>query len=369
MEKGKAFAMLDYNGVKCPVCGVPFHEDDDIVVCPECGAPYHRACYHEAGECIFEDLHKEGKEWAPPEAPRPPEPSAEIKDRECPNCGLLNAHSALFCTRCGSFLLEPAPLKRNSAQSGSASQGNPFAEGNAFTEENPSAPPFTAQPPVRPGSPFGVYVDPMGGVSPADELDSGVTFGDASKLVKQNTGYYMPVFRYIKQSGKNKFNVSAFLFSGAWLLYRKQYKLGAIITSLMLFLYLAFQGAFVFLAYPTMAALAIQAGYDPAQLYLFTDEQTQAISALAMQNSWDMFKIMSPFLVLLLIFICMIVVGVRGNKMYLKHCISTVRTVKEQGADGDPEMTLQAQGGVSPTIALIVAIVFFVLRTLLAMVL
>ena len=356
--------MLDYNGVKCPVCGVPFQEDDDIVVCPECGAPYHRECYHQAGECIFEDLHKEGKEWSPPEAPKPPEPSAEIKDRECPNCGLLNAHSALFCAHCGAFLLEPAPLKHGAAQNGTASQGNPPSEENPFAQGN-SAPPFTSQPPIRPGAPFGAYYDPMGGVSPADELDSGVTFGDASKLVKQNTGYYMPVFRYIKQTGKNKFNVSAFLFSGAWMLYRKQYKLGAIITSLMFFLYLALQGVIVFLFYPTMVSLAIQAGYDPAELYQFTNEQVQAISVLAAQNSWDMLKIMSPLLVLVLIFACMIVVGIRGNKMYLKHCVSTVRTVKEEGAEGEPGMTLQEQGGVSPTVALVVAIAFFVLRTVL----
>ena len=43
--------MLDYTGIKCPVCGVPFRSGDDIVVCPECGAPYHRACYQEKGEC------------------------------------------------------------------------------------------------------------------------------------------------------------------------------------------------------------------------------------------------------------------------------------------------------------------------------
>ena len=367
--------MLDYNGVKCPVCGVPFQEDDDIVVCPECGAPYHRECYHQAGECIFEDLHREGKEWAPPEAPKPPEPSAEIKDRECPNCGTLNAHSTLFCTRCGAFLLETAPLKHNSAQSGSASQGNPFAEGNPFTEGNPSAegdpsaPPFTPQPPVRPGAPFGAYYDPMGGVSPALDLDSGVTFGDASKLVRQNTGYYMPVFRYIKQTGKNKFNVSAFLFSGAWMLYRKQYKLGAIVTSLMFFLYLAFQGAYWFIAYPAVAALAIQAGLDPSQIYLFTDEQYLAISNLAMQNSGDLLRIMSPLLVLVLIFVCMIVIGVRGNKMYLNHCVATVRAVKEEGPEIDPSMTLQDQGGVNPTVSLCVAIAYFVLRTILTFVL
>ena len=33
--------MLDYTGIKCPVCGVPFRSGDDIVVCPECGAHFY----------------------------------------------------------------------------------------------------------------------------------------------------------------------------------------------------------------------------------------------------------------------------------------------------------------------------------------
>ena len=68
--------MLDYTGVKCPVCGVPFQPEDDIVVCPECGAPYHRACYQKEGKCVFDDLHAQGKEWQPPEPPKAPDPAA-----------------------------------------------------------------------------------------------------------------------------------------------------------------------------------------------------------------------------------------------------------------------------------------------------
>lgn len=73
--------MLDYTGIKCPVCGVPFRSGDDIVVCPECGAPYHRACYQEKGACIFDDLHKEGKEWKPPAPPRSQTPGRKSRTR------------------------------------------------------------------------------------------------------------------------------------------------------------------------------------------------------------------------------------------------------------------------------------------------
>lgn len=353
-----AFVMLDYNGIKCPVCGVPFREEDDVVVCPECGAPYHRECYHQAGECIFEDLHRTGEEWTPPAEKQPPSPAdSEIKDRECPSCGLLNAHSMTFCSRCGAYLLPPY-------------QQQPPEAPKENRQSSPAAPPFTPQPPVRPGSSFGgrsspFYYDPMGGVSPADELEKGVTFGDASKLVRTNTNYYMPVFRYIKQTGRNKFNFCAFLFSGAWMLYRKQYKYGAFVTSLMFVLYLAYQGSMLLVSYPTMTALATQLGYDPTQMYLFTEEQYMAISTLAMQSSWDMLKISLPFLILVLILACMIVIGVRGNKMYLNHCVATVREINAQSAAGDPNMTLQACGGVNSMASLCVAIAYFVLRTIL----
>ena len=87
-------SVLDYKGIKGPVCGKPFTENDDIVVCPVCGAPYHRECYKEKGACIFTDLHESGKTWAPPAPPDAPNTASELKDKECPNCGTLNAHSA-----------------------------------------------------------------------------------------------------------------------------------------------------------------------------------------------------------------------------------------------------------------------------------
>lgn len=334
--------MLDYTGVKCPVCGVPFKKDDDIVVCPECGAPYHRECYHQVGKCIFEDLHREGGEWKPPAEPKPPEPTAEIKDRECPVCGTLNNHSALFCSRCGTSLTgEPKTYSNNASQGGQPPYGQ-----NSFY-----------------GAPFQPFVyDPMGGVSPAEILATDVSYGDASKLVRQNTNYYMPVFRYIKQAGRNKFNFSAFLFSGAWMLYRKQYKGGIIVTALMFALYLGYLCATYLVAWPALIALGAQAGYTTEQVISMTPEQIAAISALAAQSPLDMFKIALPFLALLAIFIVMLVVGVRGNKMYLNHCIGTIQIMKIEMEDGEAP-SMDAKGGVNSMVSLCIALCFFIVRT------
>lgn len=336
--------MLDYTGIKCPVCGKPFRSGDDIVVCPECGAPYHRACYQEKGSCIFEDLHKEGKDWKPPEEPKPADPRAEIKDQECPVCGTLNAHSALYCNRCG------APLK------GEASYGG---------QQAPPPPTWNSAPQQRTG--FGGAVppfafDPMGGVSPAEELDPGVTFGDASKLVKQNTGYYMPVFRYIKNTRHNKFNFTAFLFSGAWMLYRKQYKYGAIITVLMFLLYLGYLCANFFVATPLMLDLMEQVGADISQTLNLTNDQLLAITQIMMDQPLLYLQLSLPMLCLAVMLGVMIFVGVRGNKMYMRHCIRTAH--RARASEGDYSAALDAKGGVNVAIAICLLVCYLIVANI-----
>ncbi len=344
-------AMIDFTGVKCPVCGVPFKEDDDIVVCPQCGAPYHRDCYTQKGRCVFPELHQAGKDWAPPAPPKPPA-SAEIKDRECPACGCLNAHSAMFCNRCGAALAQPGAQ----GQSGQAPRA-PFGA--------PSAGPYSGQTPYSsrgqyPG-PMPFAFDPMGGVNPADVLDGGVSYGDASKLVKQNTAYYMPVFRYMKQTGRNKFSFSAFLFSGAWMLYRKQYKYGAIVTGLMLAIYLLYLAASIFVASPALLSLMEQAGMDAARGFAPTSEQMIILSQLLTENPSLYLKLCLPMLCLLLLLGLMLFTGIRGNKMYMNHCIRTVRKVKATNLADYPNMTLDAQGGVNPSIAVCMFVCYFLL--------
>lgn len=349
--------MLDYTGIKCPVCDVPFQQNDDIVVCPECGAPYHRACYQKEGKCIFEEeLHKAGKAWEPPAPPVAPDPSTEIKDRECPICGTLNGHSALFCNRCGSSLVGEPQRYNNTYQNSNQEQG---------TVPPPSTP--YGVPPVPQGNmyggPFPFPMDPMGGVSPTEILDENVTFGDASKLIKQNTAYYMPVFRYMKQSGKNKFNFSAFLFSGAWMLYRKQYKFGILVTALMFYIYIAYLCFSIFIASPVLMELMQKAGMDLAEGFSPTNDQMIIISDIMSQNPIMYLQITLPMICLFCMLIVMIVVGFRGNKMYMKHCVRTVRDTKVAAAKtGEAEgALLEARGGVNVSIAICMFVCYMII--------
>lgn len=345
--------MLDYKGVHCPVCGRVFGEGDDVVVCPQCGAPYHRECYAQVGECIFQDLHEKGEDWAPP-APavtaRPQgEPSAEIKDRECPVCGTLNGHSALFCSRCGTSLL-------------GRSQGVDAGE----EPDDGTQPQGFGGMPGMPGMPF-VFGDPMGGVSPAEMLDENVSYGDASKLVRVNTAYYMPVFRNIKERKRNKFNFGAFLFSGGWFLYRKQYKLGALITGIMLALYTLFLCLYLMVAVPALQEVAGKEGIDLMASQGLTTQETLILSEALAEDGALTAKISGFLLIPPLMLGVMLFCGFRANKLYMEHCIRTVREAK--AGDEDLAQVWTEKGGVSMPAALGAAVGLIVLRMALLLIL
>lgn len=55
--------MTEFFNEKCPVCGEPMKEGDDIVVCPDCGAPHHRKCWNENEHCAFSQRHADGYVW------------------------------------------------------------------------------------------------------------------------------------------------------------------------------------------------------------------------------------------------------------------------------------------------------------------
>ena len=75
--------MSYFKNAVCPVCRELLNEQDDVVVCPECGAPYHRACYKEAGRCLYEDKHGTGFSYLPdPEPEQKEEPIIQTSIEE-----------------------------------------------------------------------------------------------------------------------------------------------------------------------------------------------------------------------------------------------------------------------------------------------
>ena len=312
---------MDYKGIKCPVCEKPFTEEDDVVVCPICGAPYHRHCYIEKGDCIFTELHESGSTWSPPEAPTAPNVSSEIKDKECPNCGVLNAHSAMFCNICGSSLTGDPHQHRNTAHT---DRHRPNMNDNYSAPFTPMGSAFHG----FGGMPF--MADPMGGVNPAEQIAEDVTYGDVSKVVQQNTGYYMSVFRRINAFRRSKFNFTAFLFSGGWLMYRKQYKSGILVTVLMFLLYIAQTLCSNFGTYSVMMNALDTAGLTNSADLSYI-QISNVTSQYLLEHPSESLLFFSPLICTALMLITMLIVGINANKWYMQHCIRVARKIKAEG--------------------------------------
>lgn len=341
--------MYDYTGIKCPKCDIPFLKDDDIVVCPDCGAPFHRDCYNELGHCLFKDEHSEGKDWQPPSSPNPPNPDAEIKDKECSSCGTLNANSALFCNGCGKTLIGNPDEHKNRTNQDSYQQNtsDPFDFQSAFG-----------------GMPFPLP-DLMGGVNPTDTIEDDITYGDASKLVKQATPYYMQQFYRIKNIGKSRLNKAAFLCGGPWMLYRKMYKRGIFWTIIQFGLYLALQLSTIFFSNPALLKAAELAGVDVSSGLQFLSDDMYLIFDILLENKLLYLQFVLPVICFALLFVTMIICGITANKAYMKHCLKTLKSVKSQKLPVEAESSLITEkGGINMAIAVCMLICYFIMTNL-----
>lgn len=340
--------MIDYSGIPCPVCGEKFDALDDIVVCPECGAPYHRECYQKAGHCVFEDRHATGEAWKPPvqhqEQTQAHQENSQ-RTKACPRCSTKNFPDALFCDKCGLPLTSNTPPVNNpyGVPNGAPGQGFPGPMG---------------------GMPF--VMDPMGGVPAEEPMNDEVTAGEVAKYVKVNTPYYMQVFKRLKDSNKGKFNFCAFLFTGGWLLYRKQYKYGVFITLLMFALIIGSTCVSVYLSYPILNQLATQAKVDLSTANLYSlpvmAKLVEQIYTLTFGQLWIL---ITPSLMDLARWVVMFFVGLRGNRMYWNHCLRTTAAIKKE-AINEEECTikLQSAGGVNTAIALCLMVCYMIISML-----
>lgn len=361
--------MIDYTGIQCPVCGKPFSAEDDIVVCPECGAPYHRHCYQQEGHCIFSDKHGTGQAWKNPRASR-----GSSEEKRCPRCGKSNAPGALFCDHCGMSLTEEPPIgpQNNYGQFnsryGAAPSPTDFPQGQQQSQ-NPWGQPYGQTPPYGQSSPYGgngpdgqnpnqpfpggpaaFFFDPLGGVKPDEDLD-GVSAADMAKFVQANTQYYLPVFTNQKKFRRNRFNFCAFLCTGGWMLYRKQYKLGAILTAVMagiyfLSLYCSYASEDILLR------LMSQVGIDLDTMMPSSAQLMQLGSLLAQQPAWELILIFLPRVLNVVQLVIMIITGIKANKIYGKFCTRKIKTIDTNFPEpADREMQLRTQGGVNTPLA------------------
>ena len=204
--------MKDYKKFgDCQVCKAECKLDEDIVVCPKCGAPYHRECYNSVGQCVYEEKHSQNFSYSVPDAKTMEEKQTNKSEfnpkdskneyKKCPHCFSENTIDASTCHKCG----------------------YPFSEHGKTSSS------------IFNSAPIPPAFDPLFGLN-KDETINDIKVSELAQYIKGNLLYYIPVFKNICENNKSKFNFSAFLFSGAWFLYRKLYKVGAVLTSTMLLL-------------------------------------------------------------------------------------------------------------------------------------
>ncbi|MBQ2971790.1 MAG: DUF2628 domain-containing protein [Ruminococcus sp.] len=329
---------MDYIGNKCPVCDKYFHANEDIVVCPECGTPHHRECYNEKSNCFYADKHKDGFDY-----------QQNIKEDTlngdenlivCKNCGAKNVDSAFFCSKCSSVLHETD----NNLQ-------------NAHDRQNPNYGTSTFGTPHSGTNPNVIMFDPLAGVSPSADLGDGITAGETAKFVKQNTPYFITVFSNIFRYNKSRFNFCAMFFGGGYLLFRKMYKVGGIITAIqaamtILYFYLDYY-IISNNAYDKLLEASTKNDYNATMLYLSQLPQTELLM---------LFLFM---MLVFMLFIMSVVIGGCANRMYYNHTKKQILKIKTSDDDTKNRSELfTKKGGVNIPLAISLWVSYLVLSYL-----
>lgn len=318
---------MTYKQNKCDICNKEFTDGEDIVVCPECGTPYHRKCYEEAGKCIHEDLHNMPKN---DEDVNDEEDTAENDTEQhvrCKACGCELRENALFCDRCG------MPV------SGDGSNRINIDDGR---KQKIVYPPFEV-----------IDLD--------EEIEDGVKFEDVSRYVKVNKQYYTLVFSRIKKFRLSRFNFCAFLFTGGWLLYRKQYLKGIIISVIVGALMLSTTFIYNFYTSEILNSLLQSAGMNSLSVSQFQSLYPYIESL----EKKDMFMLFLPYILELIRYVIMFAVGVKANRMYFKDCVKKVKAIKSQDkTEAQINEEIEEKGGVNSAAAICIFVCYIIITFL-----
>ena len=288
-----------YEGAVCPVCGQAFTQGDDVVVCPACGTPHHRACWMREGRCANEENHASGYTWQG--APQGRDAFEEKTEFGiiCPRCGTNSPKDTLFCPNCGQPLGAQQP--GNQAPFG----GQPYAQSYGFV-----------------------------GNMPPDETIDGIPVAEVAAYVRTGTVSYLPkFFRMDRAKKKAGWNWGAFFFTPFWFFYRKLYAAGAVVTSLLLALSVAFSG-------PVEQYMEAYLQYIEAAM----QSQAAAESAfLALRGAMPMATL---FLGLQLVI--HVACALIANRLYFKKTMGDLHMFHEQALEeNDYRLQLFRKGGTS----------------------
>ena len=278
----------------CPVCGNDFNEDDDVVFCPECGTPHHRACWMENGKCINENLHgtDEGIEVTYTKA------STEKKKEPVSD-------------------FEPAQVE-NQDEAAEAIHRN--IEVNANTSIN--------------GKPTYLY-----------EI-----------ALRKNQQYYIPRFALEDKGIKApSWNFIGFLCPLAWSLYRKLYKLSAIIFAI--YFAIASVSAYFIVSNEQLMDVTVACMQEDPQfaskVLMYEAGEDVILTPLQQEYMKVLDSIIVPGYVTnistILLYAIRFFMGICGNKQYFKKLSKSIDKGISKGLSADSlKMYVYKKNGVLP---------------------
>lgn len=189
--------MGKYNGIVCEHCKKAFTDDDDIVVCPHCGAPHHRECYNELGHCALEEKHGSGFEWKPTCAAGSASAQNQSASVICPNCSSANLPGSRYCCMC------QHPLSDTKGHAAYGRYDYSAGERGCDEYEAPESAEFSV---------------------------NGVDSNELIAYTGNSFYYYIRQFRLVLRGKWGiSWNWAALIFGGFYFLYRKMYKIAALL--------------------------------------------------------------------------------------------------------------------------------------------
>lgn len=316
--------MYNFYNKKCSYCKEKFEDESDVVVCPKCGNPYHKSCYEKIGHCNHIKDEDENEEQTKKES---------ISTKTCPKCGHENSENAIFCEKCGNEFFYFNENNRKNSQNGYPNISPPF------------------------------IFDPLNEIDKNGSIED-VKVKDISEYVQTNVPYYLFTFNRLSKFKQNKFNFSAFLFTGGWLLYRKNYILGSIITFIVAISSIVSTYISYFYYNDILNELSSTLGINLLSVSSRI-QPNQLFDAVYQLEPIKIFLLVLPMILEILRWGIMIFIGFNANKIYLKQVTTQIKKIKKASKSEQNYIdNLKDKGGVNTPLAICLMVCYLILNLL-----
>lgn len=288
--------------LSCSVCHAYLFEDDDVVFCPECGAPHHRECYSKIGHCALAELHGTPEQY---DREKQLKKTADNREYDSPKSDPFvsaDNEGTRNCVMCH----ERYDITLNACPKCGAPNMEKFGDGFAG-------------------------FDFLGGI-PADyDIGEGVTADEAKKFVISNTHRYIPKFARLSKMNKASWNWMAFLFPSGWLLARKMYKSGIIISVILI--------AASILVMPLSSLIY---NITPVETAQYADMMQYVYDILP---NVDLGVLIAAAIGIITEVILRFVLAIFGDYFYKGYVVSSIKAIK--GKSEDKDYDFRKKGGVN----------------------